>query len=458
MKLTIGVLCIALLGSSTTAQEPEVDRSLPPYRPVAGMVGVIAGHSSAPMNRLMTMWVAEFERIYPNVRVQLDDADFDTVGSGPAIFGPRLGTIQEPTIGRFKRCFGYPAMEIAVCLRVLAVFVQSNNACGAGLSMHEVDTIFSTHCGNMTWGDLGCGGERAKRPINLYAPRYRTEPLLRRQLDPLFAFKESVTRYSDDADVVTAVGNDALGLGVAPIGCKTEKVRALAIAPMGSTEFVPATADNARSGSYPLTDVFYLVLNHDHEGGFELDPLRREFLRYLLSKDGQRAVVKAGHVALSAEQAEHALAQLGLRPTGEGSWDQMISRLRARRLPATQMTPIEQLAHRAGDQPKDEQLVDLTNALFRTGLTSAVTFATPEKGATIRCRYFGQPKAVLTIDITKGAEATVPIGLYSIWTERDGKATSPTDAWFPVIREKEPIKIYETREGTDRPTDGAVPD
>jgi hypothetical protein len=40
---------------------------------------------------------------------------------------------------------------------------------------------------------------------------------------------------------------------------------------------------------------------------------------------------------------------------------------------------------------------------------------------------------------------TVSIGLYHVWTERDGKATSPKEAWSQVIREHERIWIYESR-------------
>lgn len=75
MRLSLCVgLCIALLGVSTPARDPVVDPSLPAYRPVAGVVGVITCHSSAAMSELMTAWGTAFERIYPGVRVELDDA------------------------------------------------------------------------------------------------------------------------------------------------------------------------------------------------------------------------------------------------------------------------------------------------------------------------------------------------------------------------------------------------
>ena len=54
---------------------------------------------------------------------------------------------------------------------------------------------------------------------------------------------------------------------------------------------------------------------------------------------------------------------------------------------------------------------------------------------------------------TKHAKATVPIGLYHVWTERDDRATSPKDAWFQIIREHERIKICESRSSSKTPRD-----
>jgi hypothetical protein len=65
---------------------------------------------------------------------------------------------------------------------------------------------------------------------------------------------------------------------------------------------------------------------------------------------------------------------------------------------------------------------------------------------------------VLTLDPAKGADTTVPIGLYNIWTVRDGKETSPSDAWFLVVREQERIKIYEALAAPPFPTDDEAPD
>ncbi|MHC4137400.1 MAG: PstS family phosphate ABC transporter substrate-binding protein [Planctomycetota bacterium] len=373
----------------------------------------------------------------------------ERIVGGAATYGPILDILGKSADKQLKRHFGYAPARIPVCLYVLAVYVHKDNPCREGLLIEEVGTTFSSAFKNKVWGDLGCGGEWSKRPINLYVPVgrrcYWARYFLWDRLGRVFAFKDSVKKRWDDAAVVSAVAKDARGLGVAVIGSRTDEVRALPIAPEGTTEFVPATAEKACSGEYPLSRSFCLVLNHDPRAGFELDPPRREFLRYVLSREGQQAVIKAGHVPLSAELAERALAQVGLTPSGEGSWDWMLSRLCARRLPSKLKEAIAGLTRWVGDRPTYEQLVGLAKSLTNTGLTSSVTFATDQEGATVKYRLIGNPKATPTDRPTKHAEATVPIGLYHVWTERDGKATSPRDAWFQIIQEHERIKICESR-------------
>jgi len=447
MRVLSGVLCLVLVASSTWPRDLTVDASLPTYRSVAGVAGVIRCHGSAGMGELMTLWAKGFQRYYPSFRVELDDAAFEDVGDGAATFGPRLGVTRLRTLKRFKKRFGHAPTQIAVCLYVLAVYVHKDSPCRGGLRMEDVETIFSSHFWDVTWGDLGCKGEWSKRTISLYAPRRLTAlVLLSWRTGRLFGFKHSVNLLPRDAGVVSSVEDDTRGMGLALSSCLTEKVRTLAIAPSGTSKFALPTAENAGNGSYPLTGAFYLALNHDPEAGVELDVPRREFLRYILSKDGQEAVVKAGYVPLTAELAKRALAGCGLVPSGAGSpWDSMISRLRARRLAPKRMGRIVRLARKIGGKPTYEQLADLAKLLAGTGLTSSVTFEIKGKGARVRYYPVGHSGITPTVEATKDAKVTVPIGLYHVWTERDGTATSPKEAWFQVIREQERIRIYENR-------------
>ena len=87
------------------------------------------------------------------------------------------------------------------------------------------------------------------------------------------------------------VATDKYGIGYSGIGYKTADVRAIPLAASGE-DFVEAIPENAYTGEYPLARFLFLYVNH--KPGTQLDPLRREFIKYIFSKDGQENVVKDG--------------------------------------------------------------------------------------------------------------------------------------------------------------------
>src|SRR5262249_51446216 len=87
-------------------------------------------------------------------------------------------------------------------------------------------------------------------------------------------------------------------------------VRALPLALDIKSEYFPAEPRHAYSGEYPLTRTLLLYLNR--APGTALDPLRREFIRYIFSRDGQSDVVRSGYLPLDHVIASRALALVAL--------------------------------------------------------------------------------------------------------------------------------------------------
>ena len=56
----------------------------------------------------------------------------------------------------------------------------------------------------------------------------------------------------------------------------------------------------------------FLLVYVNREPGQELDPLRREFLKLIFSREGQEVVVKDGYLPVSFEIAQQTLAELGI--------------------------------------------------------------------------------------------------------------------------------------------------
>ena len=62
------------------------------------------------------------------------------------------------------------------------------------------------------------------------------------------------------------------------------------------------------SGKYPLARFLYVYVNR--APGKPLDPVVREFLRFVFSKEGQEIVVKDGYYPLPAKVVQEELAKI----------------------------------------------------------------------------------------------------------------------------------------------------
>ena len=90
-------------------------------------------------------------------------------------------------------------------------------------------------------------------------------------------------------------------------------VRAVPLAQSEGEPFVAAVAENAYDGSYPLARPLFLSVNY--RPGSDLDPLRREFIRYVFSKQGQENVIKDGYFPVTAAVALSQLDSVGIKMT-----------------------------------------------------------------------------------------------------------------------------------------------
>jgi phosphate transport system substrate-binding protein len=220
-------------------------------------------------------------------------------------------------IDAFKAKHGYAPTVVPVALDMLVVFVHKDNPL-ASLSLQQVDAIFSKNrtggakADIRTWGDLGLEGEWKDRPISLYGRNATSGTYGYFKEFALFKgdFKPTVKEQPGSSAVVQAVASDRFGVGYSGIGYMTANVRPVALAAEPGAQPVAPTAEAAYSGDYPLARFLYLSVNH--RPGGELDPLRREFLRYVLSSQGQADVKKDGYLPVTAAVAAEALSSVGI--------------------------------------------------------------------------------------------------------------------------------------------------
>jgi len=318
----------ALMGLSMTlglqAQaQVQVDKNLATYKPQAQVTGIIKSVGSDTMNNMMTLWAEGFRKHQPGVQVEIEGKGSSTAPAalinGSATFGPMSREMKQNEIDEFEKRFGYKPTAIATSIDMLAVYVHKDNPL-KGLSMNQVDGIFSKTRKSgfekdiTTWGELGLKGSYEKMAISLYGRNAAsgTYGYFKEHALAKGDFKDSVKEQPGSSSVVQGVANDKAAIGYSGIGYKTADVKALAIAKGNDQHFVAADPKNGYSGSYPLSRPLLIYVNF--QPGKELDPLRAEFVRYVLSKEGQEAVVKDGYLPITAKAAQATLATLGIKP------------------------------------------------------------------------------------------------------------------------------------------------
>ncbi len=314
----ITTLALAL---TLTAQAVPIDANLPDYKPAQGVSGTIKSVGSDTMNNLMTLWAEGFKKIYPAVTVEIEGKGSSTAPpaliEGAANFGPMSRTMKEKEIDDFQKAFGYKPTAVPTSIDMLAVYVHKDNPLKS-LTLEQVDAIFSktrksgASADITTWGALGLTGEWKDKPISLYGRNAAsgTYGYFKEHALAKGDYKDTVKEQPGSSSVVQGVASDKFAIGYSGIGYKTADVRAVALAKDAKSAPVEAVPDNAYTGNYPLSRILYVYVNY--KPGTELDPLRAEFLRYVLSRKGQEDVVKDGYFPLTAKLATDGLKQVGI--------------------------------------------------------------------------------------------------------------------------------------------------
>ncbi|MGH7163850.1 MAG: PstS family phosphate ABC transporter substrate-binding protein [Planctomycetota bacterium] len=310
-----------VLGAAVLADTDQVDPALAKYTPVKGVSGNIKSIGSDSMNNLMTLWAEGFKTMYPNVQIEIEGKGSSTAPpalmEGTATFGPMSREMKDKEIDDFEKKYGYKPTAIPTSIDMLAVYVHKDNPL-TGLTLQQVDAIFSsTRKGGLEkdivkWGDLGLTGDWANKPISLYGRNSASGTYGYFKEHALFKgdYKSSVKEQPGSSSVVQSVASDKYGIGFSGIGYKTADVRAVPLAADAKSGHVEAKVEHAYDDTYPLARFLFLYVNH--KPGGELDPLRREFLRYALSQQGQLDVVKDGYFPITATVAGETLRTLGI--------------------------------------------------------------------------------------------------------------------------------------------------
>ena len=308
--------------------QPVPDASLPAYQPRRDVE--IAGHFKAAASDIMPglvhLWVDAFRKYYPKFEFEVDPPYAGSLGAQELVKGALDAVfvsreLRPDDIKDFKAKFGYDPLSVPISggsyrhfgfLDAVAVFVHKDNPIET-LRFDQLDSIVSStrHRGGpaiTTWGQLGVSGEWADKPIHIYGvkPWNGFEEFFRQRV---LSIPGKRGEWRDDINfdklvfpVTGRVAADRYGIGYGGVAYIDAGVKVLALAEKDGGPAYPPTYENVAKAVYPLSRVIYLNLNK--APGKPLTPALAEFLKFILSAEGQELVVKEGvFIPLRAGQA-----------------------------------------------------------------------------------------------------------------------------------------------------------
>ena len=175
------------------------------------------------------------------------------------------------------------------------------------------------------WGQLGMKGDWEHRPVHAYGytletgmAQYFQRVVLNGTNRWAVGVREFDNGHQADGEVINAgvyvldaLAKDPDGIAYANFLYAGPQVKALALSKLGGSKarYWEPTRENAFQRRYPLTRFTTLALNR--VPGRPVDSKLKEFIRYILSRDGMKAVLEDGaYLPLNAAEAKAELEKL----------------------------------------------------------------------------------------------------------------------------------------------------
>lgn len=347
---------------------------LPPFKPSAPMVGTIRqwGSNYLADSSLEKRFEDAFHKFHPDVKFENNLSSTFIAMAGLYTHKADIAPMgRRPTwdeLQSYQRVFGTLPVEIVMATGsfdvsgwtfALVPFVNKDNPLSR-LTVEQLDGIFGAQRDGgwdrnswnekaargpdkniRTWGQLGLKGEWANKPIhvlgynlNYHFPRDFAEKVF----EGGYKWNERLVEYSNKVrtgggsgdfgklytageQMVEAVGHDKYAITYATMLFASKPgVKTVPLAKTVAGPFVMPTLESVQDRSYPLAREVYFYANR--APGRKLDPLVAEYLRFIVSREGQAAVMADGkYLPMTPEMAAAQLKEIeatGVASNGDG--------------------------------------------------------------------------------------------------------------------------------------------
>ncbi len=331
MKRIARNVVLTLMACAVSAAA-DVQPSLPAYQPEQAVSGDIRVWASPEDGALLQRWAEGFHKVQPQAQVLATlhgpESTMAGVYNGVADLAFLAREMREPVEDMaFTWVYLHKPFSVEIAnaglkpgrpSTTLAVYVNHDNPLKQ-LSLAQLDGILGAEHKRggpnlRSWGELGLDGAWNKQAIRVHGPPVDSVQAVfvrTTVLQDSYKWNPGYREVPGDGSAaVRELAADPAGIAFGPAGIDTVPgAKMLALAASDEGPFIMPTTETIAERRYPLGRVVTMVLNR--EPGKPVPPAVREFLRYLLSGEGQAAVAGDGaYIPLSAADGWQQLSRL----------------------------------------------------------------------------------------------------------------------------------------------------
>jgi phosphate transport system substrate-binding protein len=305
---------------------PNYAAQAPDFVPGPPMPGVIRVWGNDFMVKLQGLWEEGFHKSHPEIKFD------DTLKSSAQALGALYTNVADlGLLGRevwptevlgFQKMFQYEPLGVQAATGSFhtegktwpfIIFVNKSNPVSK-LTMQQLDAIYGTALRRgakgriTTWGQLGVTGPQATHRIHVYGYdmiipgfTYAFQQIVFKGSDQWTGdLREYTNAHRPDGKLIHTAGDlmlndlakDPDGIAFTGLQFTNPGVKYLPIAENEHGPYILPTLLTTANRTYPMVRSIYIMLNR--KPGEPVDPKLHEFLRYVLSRQGQEDVMKEG--------------------------------------------------------------------------------------------------------------------------------------------------------------------
>jgi phosphate transport system substrate-binding protein len=343
LACALPLLAGAVLAAPAPEQEmPEYQAqsvSLPPHASYLDEQGAIriggAEHAQFVIDRFNALFAGSHPGVRFSGHVKGTTATMPLLTYGRMLYGPMGRSANEAELEAYEKAVGAAPLEIRIAHTSddaqqemsysIGIYVNRANPIER-LSAGQVARIFTN--GNpdgdlSNWGQLGAGGAWKERAIHPFGTPEYTGMGTYMQSGPLQGrtFTPAYEQWGSTETILKRLEQDPAGIAFAAIGHENAALRQLAIVSGDGRSETHGSRQDVAAGIYPYGRYVYFYLRR--EPGQALDPVAKEYLRLVLSRQGQEIIASqaGGYIPLSAAEVRAELQKIELAGSSASASD-----------------------------------------------------------------------------------------------------------------------------------------